>query len=221
MPKGGNAKKENPEPAKDGTKGGSLSSNVSMFSKKIETANGTRSGSRTATVTGVPRPDSVPIAGNDPVAALESEAIQMFIPAARLLGYPRSVGEIFGILFAAERPLTFEGICRRRGLSAGSVSVGLRNLRNLGVVVATPVAGDRRDHFAVNDDFVRVNASLIRHLIEPRVSAARHRIDRVKTMSETLALSGGHGNLAERLRRFADWQSQLMCVLVPLMDTPQ
>jgi len=145
----------------------------------------------------------------------------MFITVARLLGYPRSVGEIFGILFAAERPLTFEGISRRRGLSAGSVSVGLRHLRTLGVVVATPIAGDRRDYFVVNDDFGRVNASLIRHHIEPRISAARHRIDRIKTMSEKLALNGPHRDLAERLRRFADWQTHLMRAIVPLLKTPQ
>jgi len=218
MPRGVKNDEAVPESMDEGTKGGSLSLNVSIFSKEIEVVKTTTRRPRSARPGGNGAPEEAPTTPDEAaVAALESEAIQMFIAVARLLGYPRSVGEIFGILFAAEKPLTFEGISRRRGISAGSVSVGLRHLRNLGVIVATPVAGDRRDHFAVNDDFGRVNASLIRHHIEPRVSAARHRINRIRSMSEKLARSGPYGGLADRLRRFTDWQSHLMGAIVPLL----
>jgi DNA-binding transcriptional regulator GbsR (MarR family) len=217
MPKGEENNDAVPKSEDEGTNGGSLSLNVSMFSKEIEEIKPMQQTTRPASLSRPGGAETRPIPDEDPVAALESEAIQMFIAVARLLGYPRSVGEIFGILFAAEKPLTFEGISRKRGISAGSVSVGLRHLRNLGVIVATPVAGDRRDHFTVNDDFGRVNALLVRHHIEPRVSAARRRIDRIKIMADELARSGPHGDLATRLQRFADWQSQLMRVIVPLL----
>jgi DNA-binding transcriptional regulator GbsR (MarR family) len=217
MPRGHKKNGAIPESEEDGTKGGSLSSDVSIFFKEIEGSGGNGHGPSAQAQNG--NGGNAPVPADDRVTALETEAIQMFIAVARLLGYPRSVGEIFGILFAAEKPLTFEGISRKRGISAGSVSIGLRHLRSLGVVVATPVAGDRRDYFTVNDDFGRVNASLIRHHIEPRVTAARRKIDRIKTMADELAQSGPHGDLAARLQRFADWQSQLMRGIAPLLKT--
>jgi len=216
MPEGVQNEGKVPESEGDGTKGGSFSSDISIFFKKIEESsiaeNRLRRGDMISGSVNRLAPDE------DPVAALEKEAIPMFIAVARLLGYPRSVGEIFGILFAAEKPLTFEGITRKRGISAGSVSVGLRHLRNLGVVIAMPVDGDRRDYFTVNDDFARVNAALIRYHLEPRVSAARIRIDRIRVMAGRLSQSGPHRHLAQRLERFADWQGQLMRVLAPLLN---
>jgi DNA-binding transcriptional regulator GbsR (MarR family) len=124
--------------------------------------------------------------GEAPLAAVENEAIQIFTNVARVLGYPRSVGEIFGILFAAEQPTTFAGIGRNRGTSAGTVSVGQHLLRELGVIVVIPIDGDRRDHFTVNDDFRRAHAALIQRHIEPPISAARIRIDRVKIRADKL-----------------------------------
>ena len=217
MPRGVQNKGKVPESEGGGTKGGSFSPDISKFLKQTEDGSTSQNRLRPADIISGSVNRLAP--DEDPVAALEKEAIQMFIAVARLLGYPRSVGEIFGILFAAEKPLTFEGISRKRGISAGSVSVGLRHLRNLGVVIAMPVDGDRRDYFAVNDDFVGVNASLIRFHLEPRVSAARIRIDRIRVMADRLSLSGPHRHLAHRLERFADWQGQLMRALAPLLKT--
>lgn len=203
-----------PQSSDGATTGGSLSLNVSRFFKENEEPNTVEETSRIV-------PMNAPARQLETVAALESEAIQMFIVVARFLGYPRSVGEIFGVLFASEKPLSFQGISNKGGISAGSLSVGLRHLRNLGVVVTAPVAGDRRDYFMVNDDFGRVNASLIRHHVEPRVSAAQRKIDRIKMMADHLARSEAHENLAARLQRFAEWQTQLMRLIAPLLNTPQ
>ena len=139
MPRGHKKNGAIPESEEDGTKGGSLSSDVSIFFKEIEGSGGNGHGPSAQAQNG--NGGNAPVPADDRVTALETEAIQMFIAVARLLGYPRSVGEIFGILFAAEKPLTFEGISRKRGISAGSVSVGLRHLRSLGVGSRHPGGG--------------------------------------------------------------------------------
>ncbi len=157
----------------------------------------------------------------DAMTALEDEAVQMFIPVARSLGYPRSVGEIFGVLFAAEEPLSFSAICHKRGISAGSLSVGLRHLKSLGMVITVPVAGDRRDHFGVNEDLVRVNASLMHSYLEPRIRAAQQRLERLSVIAERLSENGAHEHLAARLRRLADCQSQVVRLVMPLLKTLQ
>jgi DNA-binding transcriptional regulator GbsR (MarR family) len=219
MPTGDISAEIVPKSDDGGTTGGSLSLNVSTIFKETEAGSSSvdpsQSGVSGAVESGSGKQQA------DIVALIESEAIQMFIVVARFLGYPRSVGEIFGVLFASEKPMSFQGISIKGGISAGSLSVGLRHLRNLGVVVTAPVAGDRRDYFMVNEDFGRVNASLIRHHVEPRISAAQRKIDRIKVMADKLARSETHADLAVRLQRFADWQSQLLRLITPLLTISQ
>ena len=77
----------------------------------------------------------------------ETSTIEVFIRAAGLIGLPRSVGEIYGLLFCAESPLTFDDLAERLGISRGSVSQGLKFLRQLGAVKVHYVAGSRKDHY--------------------------------------------------------------------------
>jgi DNA-binding transcriptional regulator GbsR (MarR family) len=209
-------------PEGNGTKGGSLSLKVSMPFKETDAVENGQAGARIAALTDLPAMAGADAGIHaDPVAALESEAVQMFISVARCLGYPRSVGEILGVLFAAEEPLSFEAIATRRGISAGSLSVGLRHLRNLGVVVTKPLAGERRDYFMVNEDFAWVSTSLVHYYIEPRVSAAERRTNRIRMMAEALDQGGRHPGLATRLHRFVDWQTQVVRLITPLLKSPQ
>ena len=209
-------KERNGAESEDGTKGGSLSRKVSMSFKENEVTGFLENDTSATTLC---LSENHPERQAEAVAALESEAIQMFIVVARFLGYPRSVGEIFGVLFAAEKPLTFQGISRKGGISAGSLSVGLCHLRNLGVVITAPVAGDRRDHHMVDNDFVRVNTSIIRRHVEPRVFAAQQKIDRIRYMADKLTRDGTHGDLVTRLQQFADSQTQLLKLIAPLLNT--
>ncbi len=58
----------------------------------------------------------------------------MFADLVVLLGMPKSMGEIYGLVFASAEPPTFAEIEHKLGLSKGSVSQGLRALRELGAV---------------------------------------------------------------------------------------
>ena len=80
------------------------------------------------------------------LSALEVEVIDLFVAATRLLGLPRSLGEIYGLLFMAPKPLTFDQLVSRLRISKGSVSQGLKTLRAFGSVKLSYVPGDRREH---------------------------------------------------------------------------
>jgi len=75
------------------------------------------------------------------------ELIELCVRVTQLLGFPRSVGEIFGFIFASGKPVTFEDVVQGLGVSNGSASHGLRYLRRLGAIQATYHARDRRDFF--------------------------------------------------------------------------
>ena len=69
-----------------------------------------------------------------PLNALEVEIIDLFVQFSHILGQPKSVAEIYGLLFAAAHPLSMEEMMERLNMSKGSTSQGLRFLRNLGAV---------------------------------------------------------------------------------------
>lgn len=68
------------------------------------------------------------------VADFERAMVDFFVDAADLLGVPRSVAAIYGIVFASAVPLSFADIEARLDISKGSVSQGLRVLREVGAV---------------------------------------------------------------------------------------
>ena len=68
---------------------------------------------------------------------LELEAIDYFVRFMSLLGMPRSVGEIYGLLYFSPDPLSMDVIAAKLGISIGSASQGLRTLRSLKAVKVT------------------------------------------------------------------------------------
>jgi hypothetical protein len=50
------------------------------------------------------------------------------------LGIPKSIGQIYGVLYASATPLSFSDIVGRLEISKGSVSQGLQLLRSLGAI---------------------------------------------------------------------------------------
>src|SRR6266704_2978128 len=85
-----------------------------------------------------------PHAGLNP---LETEIIDFFFQLSRLLGQPRSLAEIYGLLFISSRPLAMDDLIGRLQLSKGSASQGLKFLRNLGAVKMVYMPADRRVHY--------------------------------------------------------------------------
>ena len=64
------------------------------------------------------------LSAKSPLTTGESEVIAIFVQMTQVLGVPRSLGEIYGLLFATPQPLSFQDIADRLKLSKGSVSQG-------------------------------------------------------------------------------------------------
>lgn len=143
--------------------------------------------------------------------ALQAHFIELFVSAADALGVPRSMGEIYGVIFASPRPLSFQEIVERLNLSKGSVSQGLRTLRSLGAVRAGYVPGDRRDYYEPETELRRLVAGLLRDRLEPHLEQGRTRLERVR-----VEVAEGAGDVAEdemkvlrsRLAKLESWRKQ-------------
>ena len=143
---------------------------------------------------------------------LEVEAIDFFVRLMGLLGMPRSVGEIYGLLYFCPEPLPMDAIARRLGISIGSASQGLKTLRSLKAVRSTYVPGDRRDHYVAETEFRRLFSTFIRDEITPHLESASARIDRMES------ILGNGGNYDEefchlrldKLKRLTKASSRLL-----------
>jgi len=82
-----------------------------------------------------------------PLDGVRLELIEVAGQAAHVLGFPRSVGEIYGLLYLAPNPVSAPDICDALSASKGSVSQGLRQLVALGFVDTVRVHGNRRVHY--------------------------------------------------------------------------
>src|SRR2546422_6670826 len=79
-----------------------------------------------------------------PLTALETEIIDLFVQLSHLLGQPRSLAEIYGLLFISARPLAMDDLIERLHMSKGSASQGLKFLRSVGAVKMVYMPADRR-----------------------------------------------------------------------------
>ena len=70
----------------------------------------------------------------------EEAVVGFFVEAAEILGVPKSVAVIYGLCFASPEPLSFVDFNERLDISQGSISQGLRVLREFGALrVVQPV----------------------------------------------------------------------------------
>jgi HTH-type transcriptional regulator, glycine betaine synthesis regulator len=108
---------------------------------------------------------------------LELEAIDYFVRFMSLLGMPRSVGEIYGLLYVSPNPLSMDLIVTKLGISIGSASQGLRTLRSLKAVKVTYVLGDRRDYYLAESEFRHLLSTFIKEEIMPHLESGKERIE--------------------------------------------
>ncbi len=133
----------------------------------------------------------------------EIGVIDLFVSAVRLLGMPKSIGEIYGLLFTAAEPLALDGIMSRLQMSKGSASQGLKFLRNVGAVRPVYVAGERRDHFEAVIELKPLVAGFIRKELVPQMELGSVRLGHLATMVEA---DPDAGELAHhRLGRLQQW----------------
>ena len=135
---------------------------------------------------------------------LEIESIEMFINFLRLLGWPKSVGEIYGLLFVSAQPLAMDDIMARTGMSLGAASQGLKLLREFGAVRPVYVPGERKDYYVASGELSRFATSFIEEELLPRVRTAQERIKRMEKMMAALPESEQQLP-AERIDRLKYW----------------
>ena len=163
-------------------------------------------------------PTDPPSEGSGANCGFEAECIQFFDEIVQILGVPRSVGQIYGLLFASPEALSFSDILERLKISKGSVSQGLQLLRTLGAVHEVSTESDRRLRFVPELALRKLFVGVLREKVEPFVGEGSARVERLREHARK-AGPGVDGKFAQsRVDQIEIWRRQMRLVL-PLLKT--
>jgi len=141
--------------------------------------------------------------------------IEVFVRIARLVGQPKSVGEIYGLLYISPEALPMDEISRRLNLSKGSTSQGLRLLKSLGAVQQHYQVGDRRDFYTAEISLKVLVSGYMEDSIEPLIEQGQKRIENLNRTLKQQAENDGEGPspsdkkfYAGRIAKLSQWHKR-------------
>lgn len=113
------------------------------------------------------------------LSPLEKQVVNVFVDGVRVLGLPRSIGEIYGLLFISPHPLALDDFVERLGISKGSASQGVRVLRELGALRESEArngGSERRTYFEPALELKSMIGGFIREQIRPHLESGRSKL---------------------------------------------
>ena len=151
------------------------------------------------------------------VVDFEEDVLVFFLESANLLGVPKSVAAIYGICFASPEPLSFAEVQERLGLGSGSISPGLRVLREGGALKVVRTELDSREYVTPDLELRKLVQHWIAKRLQRQLWAGQTRLQRIAK-----AVPGGRAPAAkalhDRIKVLQGWQDKASAVL-PLVRT--
>jgi DNA-binding transcriptional regulator GbsR (MarR family) len=137
---------------------------------------------------------------------------------SQLLGFPRSTGQIYGLLYLSVKPLSLDDIVDLLGSSKASASNGTRQLHAWGAIRQVWVQGNRRDYFEAVVDLSALIRGSYHNILKPRVASTRRRLDdMVANLDHELEIGEitpeEHKLCAERLKDLARFQKRVHAIM--------
>jgi hypothetical protein len=162
----------------------------------------------------------------------ESECVLFFAEVVQVLGVPKSVGQIYGLLYASPVPLSFSDLVEHLGISKGSASQGLQLLRALGAVkmVEAPAQyprggpsgggaiGPRRDYYEPELGLRRLIGGILRGKVEPVVEQGKLRMQQLRKLAQATSDAGRREFQLERVEQLETWRRQVT-IFLPVLKT--
>lgn len=172
------------------------------------------------------------------MVAFEAQVVTFFVEAANLLGVPKSVAAIYGVIFASPEPLSFGEIEARLEISKGSVSQGLRVLRDVGAVREAQQSSEPLAVSSESDSQLKAPSSpfasrsahyepdlelrkLVAHFLETRLeNQLKEGSSKLKALTQAIpALAAADDEkLRTRLKSLSDWHKKTSGLL-PIAKT--
>ncbi len=104
------------------------------------------------------------------------EMVELGGRICKLMGLPRSTGQIFGLLYLCTEPLSLNQMSSILGISKGSASMGTRQLVSWHVIRKIWIPGDRRDYYEIIEDMEHIIQVSYNSFIKPKIDYSKDRL---------------------------------------------
>jgi DNA-binding transcriptional regulator GbsR (MarR family) len=134
-------------------------------------------------------------------------------------GINRTVGQIYALLYASDRPLPADEIADALSFSRSNVSLGLKELQSWRLVRLQHLPGDRREHFSTLSDIWQIVRILAeerrRREIDPTLSVLRELILETPATDSDRKAQGRLREMHDLIELLMRWSDD-----VQKLDTP-
>lgn len=146
----------------------------------------------------------------------EKECVLFFADIVQVFGVPKSVGQIYGVLYASPEPLGFSDIVERLEISKGSASQGLQVLRDLGAIIEVDSDHARATVYEPELSLRQLVTGVLRERVAPLATSG---VDRMKTLKALAEQAPDNTKFyLGRAKQLETWRKRLNTVL-PLLTT--
>jgi DNA-binding transcriptional regulator GbsR (MarR family) len=142
---------------------------------------------------------------------LKEESVDYFVSFVQMFGLPKSIGQIYGLLFIAQDPLPMDEVIDQLRISKGSASQGLALLKSLGAVTTHQVEGDRRDHYRADLHVSRIVTHFFENRLEERLENSEERIKRMLKLARAVERENDRTpgpQVLHRIKALQKWQKR-------------
>ncbi|MCD8481572.1 MAG: hypothetical protein LR015_02170 [Verrucomicrobia bacterium] len=153
---------------------------------------------------------------NITLSEAEIAFMEYFVRIAQAFSLPRSLGELFGYLFAQAEPVSFDHIFAALGQSKGSVSMGLRTLQRLQAVRTEYKVGDRRTYYVAETSLRRLLGGIMEDTILPQLRTSNESLNLIEQQIDTTSNPTDKAILQDRLKRLRHWTEKSQTALTLL-----
>ncbi|HEY9250825.1 MAG TPA: transcriptional regulator [Rariglobus sp.] len=149
-----------------------------------------------------------PVNPSDDASALspeqEREIIAFWIQVSDVLGYPRSIGEIFGLIFLSEAPLSADDVVERLGISRSGAGQGLKALQDIGAIKPVHTLAQRKEHYQMQTDL----GVLVKQLLNTRILPKLEELSKQQAQLDATVRARGPAHLVQRFDKLDRWRGK-------------
>lgn len=113
------------------------------------------------------------------VSPLQGEIVDFMVRLFRLMGLPKTIGSIYGYIYASPVAVSMDDLTQALGISLGSASQGLRTLKVFRAIRPVYTQGERREHFEAETDFQLFVGAFLTGELEQYIENTERRTDRM------------------------------------------
>lgn len=147
----------------------------------------------------------------------EEATIEVFIRATNIIGLPKSIGEIYGLLFCSSEALCFDDLEQKLQISRGSVSQGLKVLRQIGAIKLVYKQGSRKDHYQPELSMKRLIRGFMKEQFSPHLDSGLDRLSAIEGLVSDIPDQATRSHAEKRLDTLRTWHKRTQKLLPVIM----